>query len=59
MTPSQDKTPLERADEMDVAAKIAFDKADFVFAKQLAEHAYMLRMREKQEVRDASITSGT
>ncbi|WP_261308817.1 hypothetical protein [Salmonella enterica] len=41
-----------------MAAKIAYDKADFVFAKQLADHAHQLRMTEKQEVRDASITRG-
>lgn len=58
MTPDPKPTPQERADELDVAAKIAYDKADFVFAKQLADHAHLLRMTEKQEVRDASITRG-
>lgn len=55
MTPDPKPTVMERADELDVAAKIAYDKADFVFAKQLADHAYMLRMQEKREVRDAAI----
>lgn len=58
MTPDPKPTPVERADELDVAAKIAYDKADFVFAKQLADHAHMLRMQEKQEVRDAAIKRG-
>lgn len=55
MTPDPKPTPIERADELDVAAKIAYDKQDYVFAKQLSDHAHMLRMQEKREVRDAAI----
>ena len=55
MTPDPKPTPIERADELDVAAKIAYDKQDYVFAKQLSDHAHLLRMKEKQEVRDAAI----
>ena len=55
MTPDPKPTLIERADELDVAARIAYDKQDYVFAKQLADHAHLLRMQEKREVRDASI----
>jgi hypothetical protein len=55
VTPDPQPTLLERADELDVAARIAYDKHDYVFAKQLADHAHLLRMQEKQEVRDAAI----
>lgn len=55
MQPSPEPTAQERADEFDIAAKIAYDKQDFVFAKQLADHAHMLRMQEKQEVRDVAV----
>lgn len=49
MTPDPTKTLLERAEEMDVAARIAYDKHDYVFAEQLAMHAHLLRMEDQQE----------
>ena len=49
MTPDPSKTPLERAEEMDVAARIAYDKHDYVFAEQLAMHAHLLRMAAQEE----------
>ena len=55
MQPQTTPTAQERADEFDVAARIAYDKQDYVFAKQLSDHAYMLRMQEKQEVRDVAV----
>lgn len=51
MTPTPTPTLLERAEEMDVAAKIAYDRADYVFAEQLSMHAHLLRMEEKREER--------
>lgn len=49
MTPTPHKTDLERAEEFDIAAKIAFDKCDYVFAGELAQHAHLLRMKEKND----------
>ena len=49
MQPSPEPTLLERAEEFDVAARIAYDKQDFVFAKQLADHAHMLRMQAQRD----------
>ena len=49
MTPDPTKTLLERAEEMDVAARIAYDKHDYVFAEQLSMHAHLLRMEDQQE----------
>lgn len=49
MQPSPEPTLLERADEFDVAASIARERQDFVFAKQLADHAQMLRMQVQQD----------
>ena len=48
MTPAP-KTKDEQAEDFDVAAKIAYDKHDYVFASELAQHAHMLRMRAQQE----------
>lgn len=49
MTPTPAPTALERAAEMDVAAKIAYDRADYVFAEQLSMHAHLLRMEDQEE----------
>lgn len=49
MQPSPVKTPLERAEDFDVAAKIAYDKHDYVFAQELAQHAHLLRMNYERE----------
>ena len=49
MQPSPVKTPLERAEDFDVAAKIAYDRHDYVFASTLAQHAHLLRMKHLQE----------
>lgn len=49
MNPAPDKTPLERADELDVAAKIAHENQDHVFAQQLAMHAFHLRVQAQHE----------
>ena len=45
MNPTPHKTPLERAAELDVAAKIAYDKQDYVFAQELAQHAHQITRR--------------
>lgn len=49
MTPDPRKTPLELAEEFDVAARIAYDKQDYVFANTLAQHAHNLRMQDQKE----------
>jgi len=49
MTPAPHKSKLERADELDVAAKIAHENSDHVFADELARHAHHLRMEDQQE----------
>lgn len=49
MTPDPHPTLIERAEEMEAAAHKAYALQDFVFAKQLADHAYLLRMQDKQE----------
>lgn len=49
MTPAPHKTKLERAEELDVAAKIAHENSDHVFADELARHAHHLRMEDQQE----------
>ena len=49
MTPDPRKTPLELAEEFDVAARIAYDKQDYVFANTLAQHAHLLRMQDQKE----------
>lgn len=52
MTPDPRKTPLELAEEFDVAARIAYDKQDYVFASTLAQHAHHLRMQAEKEKTD-------
>lgn len=49
MNPSPAKTPVELAEEFEVAAKIAHENANRVFGLELAQHAHMLRMRAKQD----------
>lgn len=58
MNPDPHKTKLEHAEEFELAAHKAYALQDFVFAKQLADHAHMLRMQDKQEKLNA-ITRGT
>lgn len=53
MNPNPHPTLLERAAELDVAAKIAYDKQDYVFAQDLAQHAHLLRMQAQQEDKNA------
>lgn len=48
MTP-EPKTKAEQAEDFDVAAKIAYDKQDYVFASTLAQHAHLLRMQDQKE----------
>ena len=52
MTPDPRKTPSELAEEFDVAARIAYDKQDYVFANTLAQHAHHLRMKAQKEESD-------
>ena len=47
VNPNPHKTKLERAEELDIAAKIAHTKGDYVFALELAQHAHLLRMEDK------------
>ena len=49
MTPDPRKTPQELAEEFDIAARRAYDKQDYVFANELAQHAHYLRMKEQHE----------
>lgn len=55
MRASPEKSKQERADEFDVAAKIAYDKQDYVFAQELAQHAHLLRMEYQQEATHATV----
>lgn len=59
MNPTPHKTPLERAAELDVAAKIAYDKQDYVFAQELAQHAHLLRMEDKHNDHTIPVCRGT
>lgn len=58
MTPDPTKTPLELADEFDVAARIAYDKNDYHTAEKFAMHAHLLRMEDQQERKNANLKSG-
>lgn len=49
MNPNPHPTKAERAEELDVAAKIAYDKQDYVFAMELSQHAHLLRMQDQQD----------
>jgi hypothetical protein len=55
MMPTQHKTLLERAEDLDVAAKIAHENQDHVFAQQLAQHAHHLRMEHQQESKNGQL----
>lgn len=54
MTPDPHPTKLERAEEMEAAAHKAYALHDFVFAKQLADHADRLRMEVLMEIKNAA-----
>lgn len=41
---------MERAQELDVAARIARDQHDYVFAQELANHAHLLRMQAQRDM---------
>ena len=45
MTPDPHPTLLERAEELETAAKFAQGKGDYVFAEYLAREAHTLRMQ--------------
>ena len=49
MTPSPAKTPVELAEEFEVAAKIAHENHNPVFALELAQHTHNLRMQDKKD----------
>ena len=49
MTPDPHKCKLERAEELEVAAKIAHENNDVVFSMELAQHAHYLRMEHERE----------
>ena len=49
MNPSPAKTPVELAEEFEVAAKIAHENGNHVSAQELAKHAHNLRMQHEQE----------
>lgn len=53
MNPAPDKTPLERAEELDVAAKIATDNQDHAFASECRCHARHLRAQAQQQEKEA------
>lgn len=52
MSPDPTPTPLQQAEEFDVAAKIAYDRRDYVFAIELAQHAHMLRMQAQRDTKE-------
>ena len=52
MTPDPHKTKLERAEEFDIAAKIAHENGNPVFADELARKAHHLRMQEQQDLKE-------
>lgn len=58
MTPAPHKTKLERAEELEVAAKIAHENNDLVFSMELAQHAHHLRMEHQRETKNANLPSG-
>ena len=49
MNPDPRKTPVELAEEFDIAARRAYNKQDYVFASELAQHAHHLRMKEQHD----------
>lgn len=49
MNPTPHKTKLERAEELDVAAKFAHNKQDYAFAATLASHARLLREQDHKD----------
>ena len=49
MTPDPRPTPAEQAAELEVAAKIAHENGNHVFAQELAQHAHYLRMQAEQD----------
>ena len=49
MTPDPHPTPAEQVAELEVAAKIAHENGNHVFAQELAQHAHHLRMQALQE----------
>ena len=49
MTPDPHPTPAEQVAELEVAAKIAHENGNRVFAQELAQHAHYLRMQAKQD----------
>lgn len=52
MTPDPHPTLAERAEELEVAAKIAHENGNHVFAQELAQHAHHLRMQEQQDLKE-------
>lgn len=52
MTPAPHPTPSEQADELEVAAKIAHEHSNPVFADELARKAHRLRMQEQQDLKE-------
>ena len=51
MTPDPHKCKLARAEELEVAAKIAHENNDLVFSMELAQHAHHLRMEYQRETK--------
>ena len=49
MTPDPHPTVEEHADALEVAAKIAHENHNPVFALELAQHAHNLRMQDKKD----------
>jgi hypothetical protein len=45
MNPTPYPSLSERAEELEVAAKVAYDKGDYVFAQYLTREAHTLRMQ--------------
>lgn len=56
MTPDPHKCKLARAEELEVAAKIAHENNDHVFAAELSRHAHHLRMDHEREVKNGQLT---
>lgn len=57
MNPEPAPTKLERANELEVAASIAYERGDIVFADELSRHAFFLRMEHQQECLKRSVNT--
>jgi hypothetical protein len=55
MTPTPDKTKLERAEKLAADADVEHEKGNHVFADEIARSAHHLRMEVQQERKNAAV----